>query len=440
MKPMITKKKVLFLAFCITFSGILAFLIGNYRAISNILFDYKQMEFTTQQIELLNWNKQENLYVSGEDPQIILNDVNTYVNTVDVYVNFDSAFKDLWLFYQQSGDETFSIEKSYRAQNLFMDIPLKTDVTNLRIDVLEQAGISVSIEKIVLNSHHIGMDMQELLLWVLICLVCLLPIIFKELIREVYQSRTIFKALIKNDLKSRYAGSFLGVAWAFVQPVLTILVFWFVFEFGFRNAPVDNVNYILWFIPAYIPWIYFSDLMVNATGCLREYSYLVKKIKFRISILPVMKVCSSMIVHFCFVAFMLAIYAVYGQPVDWMYLQLIYYGFALSFWMIGLSWLISAISVFLKDFSQIINVVLQLGFFMIPIFWSPEDMSPMVVQILKFNPIYYIVQGYRECMIDKVFFWDHPTHTLYFWSIALGTFALGAVAFKKLRVHFADLL
>lgn len=440
MKSRISKRKVLFVVLCILLSGIMTFFIGNYKGLTNILKGYPEVEIGSQQMEFVNWTKTGDSYVSGEDPQIILSNVDGYINTVDLQMDLQAANTNIILYYQQQGDTEFNAEKQYVAEHQTEGIELKQPVTKLRIDLLEQQGKQLTMDKVVFNSHHLGLGGWEYALWVIICMTMLLPLLFKELIRETYESRNIFRALVKNDLKSRYAGSFLGVAWAFVQPVLTILVFWFVFEFGFRNAPVQDVNYILWFIPAYIPWIYFSDMVINATGCLREYSYLVKKIKFRISILPIMKVCSSLIVHLCFVAFMLFIYALYGQPLDWMYLQLLYYGFALTFWMVGLSWLISAVSVFLKDFAQIINVILQLGFFMIPVFWSPQDMSPVVVNILKFNPIYYIVQGYRECMIDKVFFWEHPMHTIYFWSIALGTFALGSVVFKKLRVHFADLL
>lgn len=433
-------RKYLFLMFCIMLSGALVFLIGNYKNISNIMHGYPEIVVSTNELTFVNWTEADGTYVSGQDPQILLENVNGYVNTVDIYADYPGSNKSITLFYKSAGDTDFSEERKYDAQNLLRGITLKQQVSQLRIDLLEQEGITASIDKVVLNARDIGLDFWEVLLWAEFCLIGLLPIFFKELILDIYYSHSIFKTLVKNDLKSRYAGSVLGVAWAFVQPVLTIAVFWFVFEFGFRNAPVENVNYILWFIPAYIPWIYFSDLIYNATSCLREYSFLVKKIKFRISILPVMKVCSSLIVHLCFVAFMLTIYAVYRQPPDLLYLQLIYYGFALSFWMLGLSWLISSVAVFLKDFTQIINVLLQLGFFMIPVFWSPQDMSPAVIKILKLNPVYYIVQGYRESMIDNIFFWDHPMHTVYFWAIALFTFALGARMFRKLSIHFADLL
>ena len=107
--------------------------------------------------------------------------------------------------------------------------------------------------------------------------------------------------LARNDIKSKYASSLLGVVWAFIMPFITILVFWYVFQMGFRNNPVDNAPYILWFAAAYIPWIYFTDILVSGCNCLVEYSFLVKKIKFDIWVLPVVKLLSALWVHLFFI-------------------------------------------------------------------------------------------------------------------------------------------
>jgi len=60
--------------------------------------------------------------------------------------------------------------------------------------------------------------------------------------------------------------------------------------------------------------------------------------------------------------------------------------------------------------------------------------------LIKMNPIYYVIQGYRDCFIYKVWFWQHPVYTLYFWGVTGGIFILGAVVFSRLRPHFADVL
>ncbi len=257
---------------------------------------------------------------------------------------------------------------------------------------------------------------------------------------EMWQQFELIQTLVKNDLKSRYAGSFFGLVWAFAQPVLTILVFWYVFELGFRTAPVNEVRFILWFIPAYIPWVYFQDAVIGTAGCLREYSYLVKKIKFPVHVLPAVKILSSLVIHSFFIVFMIVIFLLYRYPVPALVIQLVYYMSAMTFFLAGLGLLMSAIAVFMKDFTQIINILLQLGFFMIPVFWNVTDMKPEVVMALKINPVFYIVQGYRDSLLDGVAFWEHPLYTVYFWSVSGILFAAGAGLFQTSRKHFADLI
>ena len=81
---------------------------------------------------------------------------------------------------------------------------------------------------------------------------------------------------------------------------------------------------------------------------------------------------------------------------------------------------------------------------MTPIMWDFTDMgiseSAMAARILKLNPMYYIVSGYRNALIDKQWFWEHPGMTLYFWVLTVILFVFGTRLFQKLKVHFADVL
>ena len=84
-------------------------------------------------------------------------------------------------------------------------------------------------------------------------------------IKDIVTNKKMLFALAKNDLKAKFAASFLGVIWAFIQPLVTILVFWVVFQLGFRNPPVDDVPFILWFIPAYLVWTFFTESLLAST-------------------------------------------------------------------------------------------------------------------------------------------------------------------------------
>lgn len=259
---------------------------------------------------------------------------------------------------------------------------------------------------------------------------------------QIYHSKTLILQLAKNDFKTKYAGSYLGMVWAFIQPVITVLVYWFVFGVGLRSGDIMEVPFVLWLIAGIVPWFFFSDAWSGGTNALIEYQYLVKKVVFQIDILPLVKVFSAMFVHAFFVLFTIILYACYGYWPDLYTLQIVYYSFCVFVLALGLSYITSAVVGFFKDLSQIIGIVLQVGVWMTPIMWNIDGMGlpTWLTTVLKMNPMYYIVAGYRNSFIAKQWFWEDSTLTMYFWAFVLFILGLGALVFKKLKVHFADVL
>ena len=258
---------------------------------------------------------------------------------------------------------------------------------------------------------------------------------------EWKQSIKLLQKLINNDLKSRYSGSVFGIVWAYIQPLVTVLVFWYVFQIGFRNPPVNNIEYILWFIAGYIPWTFFNDGVMSSSNVLYEYSYLVKKMKFKVWLLPIIKVFSSLYIHLFFIVFIIGMYFLYGYTFQLSWISIIYYTFCLGVLLVGLAYLVSSLAVFIKDASQLVNVILQIGFWLTPIFWADESMTEATLNILRRNPLYYVLNGYRDALINGVGFWEQPIGmTLYYWVVTLIVLFLGVKVYRKLKMHFADLL
>ncbi len=241
-----------------------------------------------------------------------------------------------------------------------------------------------------------------------------------------------------NDFKSRYAASVLGVMWAFVMPIITIIVFWVVFQLGFKSVPIENVPYILWFAVAYVPWIYFNDMLNFGVTALVDYSYLVKKVKFRVGYIPLIRMVSSLFVHLFFVVFLCFMFGCYKMPVTLFSIQALYYSFALTCFSLGLVFLLSALAVFFRDIAQFVIVILQIGFWITPIFWNIDQMDGRILNLVKINPLYYIIEGYRDSFLYAVPFWKHPVLSCYFWIVTLLVCVLGYFTFKRLRPHFAD--
>ncbi len=262
----------------------------------------------------------------------------------------------------------------------------------------------------------------------------------RSVTKEMYDIRKLTASLAINDFKMKYAGSFLGIIWAFIQPIVTILVYWLVFQIGFRAAPVEKVPFILWLMSGLIPWFFFYEALTSSTNCFFEYSYLVKKVLFKISILPVVKILSSFFVHVFFLVVMLIIFSIYGvYPTIYM-LQLIYYLGCMIVILLGLSYITSSIVVFFKDFGQIVGIFMQFGIWVTPIMWNFNMISPNWQWVFKINPVYYIVEGYRDALFNHVWFWEKINDTLWFWNLTLIYLVLGIILYKKLKVHFSDVL
>ncbi|HKM35907.1 MAG TPA: ABC transporter permease [Lachnospiraceae bacterium] len=262
---------------------------------------------------------------------------------------------------------------------------------------------------------------------------------------ELYQNRHLIWKLARNDFKKRYAGSYLGAVWAMVQPVITVVMYWLVFDVIMNSAGTamrggGDIPFVLFLTAGLVPWFFFNEAWTNGTQALLEYNYLVKKVVFKISILPIIKVIGATFIHIFFVCILLIIATLYGYPPSVYTLQIFYYSFCTLVLVLALSYTTCALVVFMRDISQIISIALQIGMWATPIMWDFGAISNKWAVILKLNPMVYIVNGYRSAIYEHTWFFQDFYSTMYFWIITVVLFGVGAMIFKKLKVHFADVL
>mgnify|MGYP002509941952 FL=1 len=263
---------------------------------------------------------------------------------------------------------------------------------------------------------------------------------------ELWQNRKLIWKLSKNDFKKRYAGSYMGVVWGFAQPLVTVLMYYLVFDKIFGTKAVElrsgvEVPFALFITAGLVPWFFFSEAISQGTMSLIEYSYLVKKVVFKISILPVIKVLAATFSHLFFLGLAVLLGCIYGYYPSVYLLQVVYYGLCLFLLVLAMSYTTCAVVIFFRDLSQIISICLQVGIWATPILWSLDSLhNPVVVTLLKLNPLVYIVNGYRDSVYGYHWFFEDLSGTLYFWALTALLFLLGAAIFKKLKVHFADVI
>ncbi|MDO4615469.1 MAG: ABC transporter permease [Lachnospiraceae bacterium] len=243
--------------------------------------------------------------------------------------------------------------------------------------------------------------------------------------------------LSRNDLRSRYAGSALGIVWAYAAPLMTLLIFWWIFECGYRNPPVKQVPYILWFACGYIPWIYFSDACLSGTACLQEYSFLVKKMYFPVWQLPFVRLLSCLKVHsfFIFILILSAIFAGLSPRASW--LLLIYSDLSLSALAFSLMQIFALVTVRFRDMLSLINVLLQIGFWASPILWEPEAIPDLRIRyLLKLNPMCYLIGCFRSALLGTEGI--SVRESVRFWLLTVILFLYGRRLYQRLAPVLAD--
>ncbi len=264
----------------------------------------------------------------------------------------------------------------------------------------------------------------------------------KEILKEHKENFKMIFKLAKIDIIKTYKGAALGWLWAFIKPVFTIFVYWFTFEIGLRSMKIRHgYPNFLWLISSVVPWFYFSSIILQGASSIKNYNYLVTKMKFPISIIPTIVNTSELIVHISLMIIVTLIFAFSGYGIDIYVLQLpIYIMLSFLFFEV-LSLITSILSCISKDFFNIIKSINIMLFWMSSIIWDIRDISiEWIKKILWLNPIAFLVDGYRNCFINKIFFFEELDKLFLFLSVMLVLLLIMNIVYKKLRKDIPDVL
>ncbi|WP_026509470.1 ABC transporter permease [Butyrivibrio sp. LC3010] len=306
---------------------------------------------------------------------------------------------------------------------------------------------------VVLHSNQLADQHTELLKKICACILIVMSMILVTawydklmvLPVELFNSRRLIWRLAVNDFKKRYAGSYMGVVWALVQPVVTVLMYWFVFDriFHTRSQMVAggiDVPYVLFLTSGLVPWFFFNEALMNGTTSLLEYNYLVKKVLFKISILPLIKVIAALFIHIFFAVVMLVVACMYGYYPTIYTTQIFYYAICEFILVLSVCYTTCAVVVFFRDLTQILAIALQVGQWATPILWDINMLPDNLKWIIKLNPMTYVVNGYRNAVYGDEWFFEHFYSSTYFWIVVVALFCIGSLIFKRSKTHFADVL
>jgi teichoic acid transport system permease protein len=264
----------------------------------------------------------------------------------------------------------------------------------------------------------------------------------KRIIKEHIQYRHQIFKMAKADLSKTYRGAALGWSWAVIKPTVTIFVYWFAFTIGLRmGKPVGQYPYFLWLIAGVVPWFFMSEMITGGADAIRKYSYLVTKMKFPISTIPTFVSISKFTVHLILLSVTILIFGLFGFQPDVYLLQLPFYAIIMFVFFNSWALFASLLAAISKDFLNLVKSFVSAVFWLSGIVWNADTVTiDWLRRFLNLNPVTFIVNGYRNCFINKIWFWQQPKRILYVVVMLSIMLILDLWAYRKLRKEIPDVL
>lgn len=264
----------------------------------------------------------------------------------------------------------------------------------------------------------------------------------REIIADHIEYRRQLFRLAKSDIIKTYSGTMLGWLWALLKPGIYLGIYYFVFTVGVRvGKPVGEYSYFMWLLAGLIPWFYIRNIFVAGAGSIRKYRYMVTKIKFPVSTIPTVENLSNIFINLVLQFIMLMYFVVAGKGPDAYWLQLPLYWCAMIIFFNWWSLFAGLLSTMSKDFLQLIKSVTIALFWISGVIFDVGNIGiPIVEKILMINPVTFIINGFRDCLVYKRWFWEDLSSLLMFVIVFVLMNVLALFVYKKTRKDIPDML
>lgn len=266
----------------------------------------------------------------------------------------------------------------------------------------------------------------------------------KYVLKENFTNLFRIYSISKYELLSDTRDSKLGMLWNFIHPLVQVLTYWFAFGIVFGRDDVTQyemtIPYVLWMVSGMVVWFFISPCITNGCNAIYAKRDVITKMKFPVSILPATVVLKELFHHFCIMIIVVITLAVGGYYPSVHWFGLIYYCICAILFSISLSMTTSVLNMMARDTRKMILALMRLLLYLTPILWDMNKLGPTIQLIMKLNPIYYIVQGYRDCFFYHQGFMAYPQSMLSFWVITIGLFVFGSTMMYKFKHRFIDMI
>ena len=254
-----------------------------------------------------------------------------------------------------------------------------------------------------------------------------------SLVNDLRHYREFLKSNVKKDIRGKYKGSFLGVLWSFINPLLSVLVYAIVFPYIMR---IKVENYLIYLITGIIPWTFFTSSINMGLISVLSNADIIKKVYFPRIILPISTVTSCLVNFLISCAIIVLFCLGSGLGISFQILWLPLIALIQYIMLLGFTFILSAIEMYMRDIEHIVNFILSMAFYVTPILYTPDIFPEKLAWVLKVNPMAYLVNAYRS-----IFFYQKMPDLIGIGVVSIFSiflFVIGYLIFEKLQKGFAE--
>lgn len=263
-----------------------------------------------------------------------------------------------------------------------------------------------------------------------------------ECFLSLWRKRELIYVLSKREIAGRYKGSFFGLMWSFLNPIFMLAVYTFVFSVVFKarwgGGDESKTQFALILFVGMIVHGLLAEVLNRAPSLITSNINYVKKVVFPLDVLPVVSMITALFHCVISLSVLLFAFFIFNGYVHWTVIFLPLILLPLIIFIVGISWLLASLGVFLRDVGHIVNIITMLLLFLSPVFYSVSALPEKFRPWLMANPLTFIIEQARDILI-----WGYMPD----W-IGLGVYTviacivawLGYMWFQKTRKGFADVL
>ncbi|WP_020006121.1 ABC transporter permease [Salinicoccus albus] len=266
-------------------------------------------------------------------------------------------------------------------------------------------------------------------------------------LKEQFKNFYLIRRLSMYDIKSRNKNNYLGIVWEVLTPVISILIYWFVFSTLRQREPIEmggmEVPFFYWMAIGFIVWTFFFRSSIEGSKSIYTRLKMLSKMNFPLSAIPNIAIFSKFNTHILLLTLAFIVLQIAGYYINIYYIQLIYFIFGTYALIFSFALITSTLSTLVRDVHLLLNSLLRMLLYLSGVLWPLTLLSdfPLLMQLMQLNPLVYLIEGYRAVFFGTEWYIvTHWEYTLYFWGLIFVMILIGSKLHVTFRRNFIDYL